>query len=124
MPGHARQLSRQVSLSPFVSKKIVSDSLLKCFSRKIHHNNFQLLDTKARRISEDDFFCRQVSDVKSWWNSPRYKAIKRPYSAEDVVTKRGSLEQEFPSSLMARKLFNLLSVRAQEGKPVHTSAPS
>jgi isocitrate lyase len=60
--------------------------------------------------------------VKDWWASPRYKGIKRPYSAEDVVSKRGALQQTYPSSLMARKLFNLLEERAAKGEPVHTSA--
>ena len=60
--------------------------------------------------------------MKDWWASPRYKGIKRPYSAEDVVSKRGALQQSYPSSLMARKLFNLLEERAAKGEPVHTSA--
>ena len=59
---------------------------------------------------------------EDWWASPRYKGIKRPYSAEDVVSKRGALQQSYPSSLMARKLFNLLEERAAKGEPVHTSA--
>ncbi|KAJ6151565.1 hypothetical protein N7470_007162 [Penicillium chermesinum] len=50
----------------------------------------------------------------------RYEGIKRPYSAADVVSKRGSLQQTYPSSLMARKLFNLLNERAAAGEPVHT----
>lgn len=60
--------------------------------------------------------------MRDWWASPRYKGIKRPYSAEDVVSKRGALQQSYPSSLMARKLFNLLEERAAKGEPVHTSA--
>lgn len=60
--------------------------------------------------------------MRDWWASPRYKGIKRPYSAEDVVSKRGALQQTYPSSLMARKLFNLLEEKAAKGEPVHTSA--
>ncbi|EKG18050.1 Isocitrate lyase/phosphorylmutase [Macrophomina phaseolina MS6] len=70
--------------------------------------------------AEDALFDAQVQQVKEWWASPRYKGITRPYSAEDVVSKRGALQQSYPSSLMARKLFNLLEERAAEGKPVHT----
>ena len=72
--------------------------------------------------AEDALFEEQVQAVKDWWASPRYKGIKRPYSAEDVVSKRGTLPQSYPSSLMARKLFNLLEERAAKGEPVHTSA--
>ena len=82
---------------------------------------FQLLPT-ARKSgeAEDALFDRQVTDVKAWWNSSRYEGIKRPYSAEDVVSKRGTLQQVYPSSIMARKLFNLLKERASSGEPVHT----
>jgi isocitrate lyase len=82
---------------------------------------FQLLSTEEKASAEDDIFNAQVQQVRDWWASPRYEGIKRPYSAETVVSKRGSLQQVYPSSLMARKLFNLLEERAKEGKPVHTS---
>lgn len=72
--------------------------------------------------AEDALFEEQVQAVNDWWASPRYKGIKRPYSAEDVVSKRGALQQSYPSSLMARKLFNLLEEKAAKGEPVHTSA--
>jgi isocitrate lyase len=84
-------------------------------------DSFQLLSTEEKASAEDDIFNAQVQQVKDWWASPRYEGIKRPYSAETVVSKRGSLQQVYPSSLMARKLFNLLEERAKEGKPVHTS---
>ncbi|KAM0722455.1 hypothetical protein Q7P37_001896 [Cladosporium fusiforme] len=81
---------------------------------------FQLLSTEEKASAEDDIFNAQVQQVKDWWASPRYEGIKRPYSAETIVSKRGTLQQVYPSSLMARKLFNLLEERAKEGKPVHT----
>jgi hypothetical protein len=84
---------------------------------------FQLLPEASKAgQAEDALFEEQVRAVKDWWASPRYKGIKRPYSAEDVVSKRGALQQSYPSSLMARKLFNLLEERAAKGEPVHTSA--
>lgn len=85
--------------------------------------HFQQLSTEEKAgLGEDALFDRQVEDVKNWWASPRYEGIKRPYRAEDVVIKRGSLQQIYPSSLMARKLFNLLKARASLGEPIHTSA--
>ncbi|KAH0355036.1 isocitrate lyase, partial [Aureobasidium melanogenum] len=84
-------------------------------------SSFQLLSTEQKvGESEDAVFNDQVKQVQDWWASPRYKGIKRPYSAEDVVSKRGTLQQVYPSSLMARKLFNLLEERAAKGQPVHT----
>jgi isocitrate lyase len=86
-------------------------------------DSFQLLPEASKAgQAEDALFDEQVQAVRDWWASPRYKGIKRPYSAEDVVSKRGSLQQSYPSSLMARKLFNLLEERAAKGEPVHTSA--
>ncbi|KAK1812055.1 mitochondrial 2-methylisocitrate lyase [Friedmanniomyces endolithicus] len=70
--------------------------------------------------AEDAIFADQVKQVNEWWSSPRYAGIKRPYSAEDVVSKRRTLQQVYPSSLMARKLFDLLETRSKAGEPVHT----
>ncbi|MCJ1314896.1 hypothetical protein MMC15_000210 [Xylographa vitiligo] len=82
---------------------------------------YQLLSTtKKAGVAEDALFDQQVYDVKQWWASARYSGIKRPYSAEDVVSKRGTLQQTYPSSLMAKKLFNLFQERAGTGEPVHT----
>ncbi|KIW20835.1 isocitrate lyase [Exophiala spinifera] len=104
----ARRLSTLPAVEPPVSAPLPSDS-------------FQLLATEDKAgDAEDLLFQQQVEDVKKWWASPRYKGIKRPYTPEDVVSKRGTLQQTYPSSIMARKLFNLLEKRAAEGKPVHT----
>lgn len=86
-------------------------------------DSFQLLPEASKAgQAEDALFEEQVQQVREWWVSSRYKGIKRPYSAEDVVSKRGALQQTYPSSLMARKLFNLFEERAAKGEPVHTSA--
>ncbi|KAL2830277.1 isocitrate lyase [Aspergillus cavernicola] len=84
-------------------------------------DSYQLLSNADKAgAAEDALYEQQIKDVEAWWSSPRYEGIKRPYSAADVVSKRGTLQQSYPSSLMARKLFNLLNERAAENKPVHT----
>ena len=103
-----RPASSLSSVQPPVSTALPSDS-------------FQLLpETDKAGQAEDALFAQQVKDVGAWWATERYKGIKRPYTAEDVVSKRGSLQQSYPSSIMARKLFNLLNERAAQGQPVHT----
>lgn len=83
---------------------------------------YQLLpEADKAGAAEDALFNEQVKQVNQWWASERYEGIKRPYTAEDVVSKRGSLQQTYPSSLMARKLFNLFKERQAKGEPVHTS---
>jgi isocitrate lyase len=91
-------------------------------STTAYSDNYQLLSTtcKAGR-AEDVFHEEQINEVERWWASPRFQGIKRPYSAADVVTKRGSLKQTYPCSIMARKLFNLLNKRQEEASPLHTS---
>ncbi|KAK4917190.1 mitochondrial 2-methylisocitrate lyase [Elasticomyces elasticus] len=81
---------------------------------------FQLLPETSKPSAEDQIYNQQIKDVEAWWSTPRYAGIKRPYSAQDVVSKRGTLQQTYPSSLMARKLFNLLEERMKAGQPVHT----
>lgn len=82
---------------------------------------YQLLPAAEKAgPAEDALFDQQVADVKAWWADTRYEGIKRQYSAEDVVSKRGTLQQEYPSSLMARKLFDLFKQKAATREPVHT----
>jgi isocitrate lyase len=103
-----RKAATLLPVQPPVSTALPSDS-------------FQLLSTAQKAgEAEDALLDQQVADGKDWWNSPRYEGIKRPYSAEDVVSKRGTLQQTYPSSIMARKLFNLLKERSSAGEPVHT----
>lgn len=70
---------------------------------------------------EDALYFQQLKDVEIWWATPRYAGITRPYTAADVVSKRGSLQQSYPSSLMARKLWDLIQERLSRGEPIHTS---
>lgn len=53
----------------------------------------------------------QVKQLKqSWAEDPRWKNIKRDYSAEDVVRLRGSLQEEYTlSTLGAEKLWQLIN---------------
>ncbi|MCJ1356550.1 MAG: hypothetical protein MMC33_006545 [Icmadophila ericetorum] len=96
-------------------------SISSCSRSYLHSDAYQLLSTKGKQgPSEDALYEQQIKDVIEWWSSPRYEGIKRPYTAEAVVSKRGSLQQTYPSSIMARKLFNILKERAEDGEPVHT----
>lgn len=85
-------------------------------------DSFQLLpEAKKSGAAEDALYEQQIKDVEAWWASPRYEGIKRPYTPADVVSKRGSQLQNYPSSVMARKLFNLIKEREAKGEPIHTS---
>jgi isocitrate lyase len=91
-------------------------------SAALPSDSFQLLpESQKAGAAEDALYDQQIKDVEAWWASPRYEGIKRPYSAADVVSKRGSQLQSYPSSVMARKLFNLIKEREAKGEPIHTS---
>ncbi|KAL5906635.1 mitochondrial 2-methylisocitrate lyase [Pyricularia oryzae] len=84
-------------------------------------DSFHLLpEAKKAGAAEDALYEQQVRDVEAWWATPRYAGITRPYTAADVVSARGSQQQSYPSSTMARKLWNLIQERKAEGKPIHT----
>ncbi|GAO18846.1 hypothetical protein UVI_02059570 [Ustilaginoidea virens] len=84
-------------------------------------DSFQLLpESQKAGEAEDALYEAQVKEVEAWWSSPRYAGIKRPYSAADVVTKRGTQSISYPSSVMASKLFNLIQERQSKGEPIHT----
>ena len=120
---HARKML--LTYSPQMSIRLASSTMPKVdppLSTALPADTYQLLPTLEKAgSSEDALFEQQVNEVKEWWSSSRYEEIKRPYSAEDVVSKRGTLQQTYPSSLMARKLFNLLKEKTAAGEPVHTS---
>ena len=70
---------------------------------------------------ETSEFETRVATLQEHFSSPRYKGIKRPYTAADVVSKQGSMPvTPLPGSLLADKLFALLKRAADAGKPVHT----
>lgn len=99
------------AVSPPVTTSLPSDS-------------FHLLsESEKSGPPEDALFEQQIKDVEAWWATPRYAGIKRPYTAADVVSKRGSLQQSYPSSLMARKLWSLIQEKLSKGEPLHTSTP-
>src|SRR5260370_28769329 len=53
---------------------------------------------------------QQIADLVTLWEkSPRWRGIKRPYMAEDVIRLRGSLQIEYTLARMgAERLWKLL----------------
>jgi isocitrate lyase len=91
--------------------------------------------TSSRAASEPAFYLDPPSveqeeaklnattqQVQEWFDSPRFKGIKRPYTAREVAIKRGSypIDPLNPVNIQAKKLFAVLSRAAEAGKPVHT----
>nr|AND01110.1 isocitrate lyase [Suillus luteus] len=70
--------------------------------------------------TEHAAFQAEVAKVERWFQSPRFARVKRPYTAAQVVAKRGTIPIKYPSEIQGKKLFALLSEHAKNGTPSHT----
>lgn len=74
--------------------------------------------------AEQQAFENEVEAVKQWWKDDRWRYTKRPYTAEQIVNKRGTIKQEYPNNQMSKKLWNLLEEKfkvCEEGRVAATS---
>ncbi|GAA5966955.1 hypothetical protein JCM21900_005257 [Sporobolomyces salmonicolor] len=69
---------------------------------------------------EDALFQQQVDQVDQWFKSPRFKGLIRPYTAEQVVSKRGTIEIQYPSAQQGKKLHTILKDKFAKGDASHT----
>ncbi|KAM5433176.1 isocitrate lyase 1 [Microsporum ferrugineum] len=60
---------------------------------------------------EEQKFLRDVEQVKNWWKDSRWRYTKRPFTAEQIVAKRGTLTIDYPSNAQSRKLWKILEDR-------------
>lgn len=61
--------------------------------------------------TEEKVFLEEVAAVKKWWADSRWRQTKRPFTAEQIVAKRGNLKIEYPSNVQSKKLWNILEGR-------------
>lgn len=62
---------------------------------------------------EDAKFQNDVNAVKQWWNDSRWRHTKRPFTAEQIVAKRGNLTIEYPSNVQSKKLWEIVEQNFQ-----------
>lgn len=70
--------------------------------------------------SETESFKQEVAAVEQWWKHSRFAQVKRPYTAAQVVSKRGTLPIQYPSDTQGKKLWGLLSKHWEAKTPSHT----
>ncbi|KAI1491782.1 isocitrate lyase family protein [Biscogniauxia mediterranea] len=70
-----------------------------------------MINTAVDPDIEDELFAKEVEAVKQWWSDPRWRYTKRPFSAEQIVSKRGHLQIQYPSNTQSKKLWNILENR-------------
>ena len=87
-------------------------SILKNIAQKL---NMTHIDEEEQQYLQD------VEAVKKWWTDSRWRYTKRPFTAEQIVQKRGTIKVEYPSNVQSKKLWNLVedrfAVRANTNVP-------
>lgn len=61
--------------------------------------------------NEEQYYQDEVKQIKQWWTDSRWRFTKRPYTAEQIASKRGNLPIEYPSNAMAKKLWKTVEQR-------------
>lgn len=59
-------------------------------------------------FDEDKKYQDDVRAVQAWWSDSRWRYTKRPFTAEQIVAKRGNLKIEYPSNALSKKLWGIL----------------
>jgi len=60
---------------------------------------------------EEQQYLQEVEAVKKWWTDSRWRYTKRPFTAEQIVQKRGTIKIEYPANSQAKKLWKLVEDR-------------
>lgn len=63
--------------------------------------------------AEEQKYQQEVEAVKKWWGESRWRYTRRPFTAEEIVQKRGNLKIEYPSNAQAKKLWDIVEGRFQ-----------
>lgn len=61
--------------------------------------------------AEEAQFQKEVEEVKNWWTDSRWRFTRRPFTAEQIVAKRGNLSITYPSNNQSKKLWNIVEER-------------
>ena len=62
---------------------------------------------------EDHLFQAEVEAVEHWWKDSRWRYTRRPFTAEQIVSKRGNLKIQYPSNDQSKKLWQIIEARFQ-----------
>ena len=55
--------------------------------------------------AEETQFQKEVEQVKQWWTGSRWRFTRRPFTAEQIVAKRGNLSITYPSNSQSQKIM-------------------
>lgn len=58
--------------------------------------------------AEEQKYLQEVEEVKKWWTDSRWRYTRRPFTAEEIVAKRGNLKIQYPGNNQSKKLWNIV----------------
>ncbi|KAF2492348.1 isocitrate lyase and phosphorylmutase [Lophium mytilinum] len=61
--------------------------------------------------AEEQKYLDEVQAVKQWWSDSRWRFTKRPFTAEQIVAKRGTIKLTYPSNDLSKKLWQTVEQR-------------
>jgi hypothetical protein len=68
-------------------------------------------ENMANLDAEDEQYFQEVEEVKKWWSDSRWRYTRRPFTAEQIVAKRGTLKIQYPSNEQSKKLWGIVEGR-------------
>merc|ERR1740121_2444179 len=70
--------------------------------------------------AEENQIVARINTMQQWMGQDRFKHIKRPYSAKEVISLQGTFPLHFPSAQVSDKLYNMLREHQKSGTCSHT----
>ncbi|QIX00004.1 hypothetical protein AMS68_005521 [Peltaster fructicola] len=70
--------------------------------------------------AEEQSYQQEVKDLKQWWSDSRWRYTTRPYTAEAIVQKRGTIAISYPGNVMSKKVWKLLEAKFAAREPSAT----
>lgn len=65
----------------------------------------------AGHDNEEQHYQDEVNELKQWWTDSRWRYTRRPFTAEQIASKRGTIRIEYPSNVLAKKLWQTVEQR-------------
>jgi len=78
------------------------------------------VELQATSSGEQATFEKRVSDMKAWMSQERFKHMKRPFSAEQVVKLQGTVPTHYTGVPISEKLYKMMKTHQANGTVSHT----
>lgn len=70
-----------------------------------------MLPQMASIDAEEQAFQQEVKQIQQWWSDSRWRYTKRPFTPDQIATKRGNLKIQYPGNEQSKKLWRTVEAR-------------